>query len=273
MKEDHKEPTFGDASRGVGTSGLSVEDAVRLSQRQLESIWNTAPRVGPEDPAERGVEIIRAVVAYLGRGNGPWDYYRFERYNNLEGRLLRTTTGHSRETHPEAKKLRLMIAAEIYAQRTAAGRAPLLPHMRCGLCDGLGASRILDGYVVCYHCLPKHPKDGPPVLRPPLLAPPLSAYPPEEYPQLYDGSLAWLPEPYASMVPSVDTSAKWLRGSAECWRNDSEPKSQMSLKDALESASQQVEKSPDWLKTIYKRNDTLLQQRRRAYGGEEEPAK
>jgi hypothetical protein len=55
--------------------------------------------------------------------------------------------------------------------------------------------------------------------------------------------------------------------------NDSEPKPQMSLKDALESASRQVEKSPDWLKTIYKRNDTLLEQRRRAYGDKKEPAK
>lgn len=55
--------------------------------------------------------------------------------------------------------------------------------------------------------------------------------------------------------------------------DDSQSEPRMSLKDALEAASRQVAESPEWLKTIYKRNDQLLEQQRRAQEGDKEPAK
>lgn len=44
--------------------------------------------------------------------------------------------------------------------------------------------------------------------------------------------------------------------------NDSEHKPRMSLRDALEAASRQVAEGPKWLRDIYKRNDSLLEQYR-----------
>lgn len=55
--------------------------------------------------------------------------------------------------------------------------------------------------------------------------------------------------------------------------NDTEQKPRMSLKDALETASRQVAESPEWLRDIYKRNDSLLEQQRRNQRGETDPTK
>ena len=45
--------------------------------------------------------------------------------------------------------------------------------------------------------------------------------------------------------------------------------SKMSLKDVLGAARRQVAESPGWLKTIYKRNDALLELHRRTRRGEQ----